>query len=336
MTTRRPSFICAAVLAGLTILSAARSLSAEERTQTDADVRAVITRSLPFIEEQGEWWIEEKKCITCHRIGLMTWSFTEAARRGFAVDAAKLDGWIDWTLTKSLSQNKQEGTIAGEKNLDGVAQLLMGREQNVSSPKRKESYALLVKLLVEGQADDGAWAPGGQLPRQKRPATETTEVSTIWNALALAGIDDPSSETRSVVQRASERLTLSESGKSAEWYATRLLFAATTDEPDGRNAWLKRLRSVQNDDGGWGWIAGESSDALATGLSLYALCQSGVATNDRAIQSARQFLVETQRDDGSWAVLGTKRTEKDSIEETSTYWGTAWATIGLLQTLPLK
>jgi hypothetical protein len=52
------------------------------------------------------------------------------------------------------------------------------------------------------------------------------------------------------------------------------------------------------------------------------------------VQSACQFLVETQRDDGSWDVRGTKERKKNGLEETSTYWGTTWATIGLLQTLP--
>jgi hypothetical protein len=254
------------------------------------------------------------------------------------VDGDKLDQWTDWTLTASLAPNEKDGVIVGSKNLDGVAQLLLGRGRSVSSSERNESYAtllrMLLRMLIEGQSDDGTWAPAGQLPSQKRSLLETTEVSTMWNALALARVDAPSDDTQPAVQRASQRLETVKPGKSTEWHATRLLFASATDGPPERAAWLQRLVSIQNSDGGWGWIAGESSDALATGLSLYALCQSGVATNDRAVQSACQFLVETQRDDGSWDVRGTKERKKNGLEETSTYWGTTWATIGLLQTLP--
>jgi squalene-hopene/tetraprenyl-beta-curcumene cyclase len=338
MNTQRPSFVGFAISAILTTLSANQSLWAEEPAPapalTNADVRATVTRSLPFIEAKGVWWIEEKKCVTCHRVGLMTWSLTEAARRGFAVDGDKLEKWTEWTLTKSLTRNEKEDTFAGSKNSDGLAQMLLGRDRNAASPQRDKSYALLAELLAEGQSDDGSWTPQGQLPRQKRPATETAEVSTMWNALALAGIDRPSDKTRSTVERASERLSRAMPGKSTEWYAARLLFATRIGEPKQNGGWQKRLRAVQNADGGWGWLTGESSDALATGISLFALCQSGVAANDSAVHSARKYLLETQRADGSWAVLGTKEMSKTQIEETSTYWGTTWATIGLLQTLP--
>jgi hypothetical protein len=85
---------------------------------------------------------------------------------------------------------------------------------------------------------------------------------------------------------------------------------------------------------GWGWIADESSDALATGMALYAMRQARVERDDSAVQSAQQFLMDTQQEDGSWAVHGTKESKKESMEETAGFWGTAWATIGLLQILP--
>ncbi len=239
-------------------------------------------------------------------------------------------------MTKSLSTDEKTGNLAGSTNLDGVAQLLLGREQSVPPSDLDESYASLAALLIDGQSDDGSWAPAGQLPAQKRPKAETTEVSTMWNTLALADCRDASPQTRSAIERASQRLSDAGTGTSTEWYATRLLFAAAFGQGDQRAAWRDRLCSVQNSDGGWGWITGEPSDALATGISLYALRKTGVDNSDPNVQAARRFLVDTQRDDGSWAVPGTKEKKKDGIEETSTYWGTAWATIGLLQTLSAR
>ena len=59
-----------------------------------------------------------------------------------------------------------------------------------------------------------------------------------------------------------------------------------------------------------------------------------VDVDDAMIKRAQRFLIDTQRDDGSWAVQGTKANKKDRIEETAVYWGTTWAVIGLVESLP--
>ena len=67
---------------------------------------------------------------------------------------------------------------------------------------------------------------------------------------------------------------------------------------------------------------------------LYALGVAGVPSGNPVVGRARGFLLTTQRDDGSWLVNGTKRAKQHRAEPTSIYWGTAWATIGLIGTLP--
>ena len=61
----------------------------------DEQTRATVRRSLPYIEEKGVWWMEEKKCVTCHRIGPMVWSLSAARERGLPV-SDRLDEWLDW------------------------------------------------------------------------------------------------------------------------------------------------------------------------------------------------------------------------------------------------
>ena len=80
-----------------------------------------------------------------------------------------------------------------------------------------------------------------------------------------------------------------------------------------------------------GWIADESSDALATGMSLYALGQTGPSSSPE-ITKAREFLRGSQLESGRWDVPGTKTSAKGNSTPTSTYWGTAWAVVGLLST----
>ena len=93
------------------------------------------------------------------------------------------------------------------------------------------------------------------------------------------------------------------------------------------------LAKQQQSDGGWGWLVNDPSDALGTGMALYALLQTS-SVEPAVIQRAQQFLVATQGDDGSWPVKGTKAKKRDSVQETATYWGTTWAVIALTESLP--
>jgi hypothetical protein len=83
----------------LTISSRADEKAAAENPTSEAAVRRTIEKSLPYIEAQGLYWIEEKKCASCHRVSFMTWSLSAASRRGFDVDLAKVNEWIDWSIT---------------------------------------------------------------------------------------------------------------------------------------------------------------------------------------------------------------------------------------------
>jgi hypothetical protein len=97
-------------------------------------------------------------------------------------------------------------------------------------------------------------------------------------------------------------------------------------------AQLAALFSRQQPDGGWSWLAGEPSDAFATGQVLYALAAIGDA-DDSPIRGAWMFLRDSQQPDGSWIVPSTKA-GVDGSQPASIQWGTGWGTIGLLSTLP--
>jgi squalene-hopene/tetraprenyl-beta-curcumene cyclase len=187
-------------------------------------------------------------------------------------------------------------------------------------------------MISNDQEEDGSWKPGGQLPFQKRPKPETTAVTTMWLALALAD-HDTVQNSRVAVCRALEFIKSSEPGKSTEWYVARLLLARRLGDRENVDATVKELRNQQQKDGGWGWIIGEQSDALATGMSLYVLLRAGVGDMN-TISRAKRFLIDGQQEDGSWPVAGTKQKKRDRIEETATYWGTTWAVLALTESLP--
>ncbi|MEM7350464.1 MAG: prenyltransferase/squalene oxidase repeat-containing protein [Acidobacteriota bacterium] len=289
-------------------------------------VRLAIERSLPYLEEYGVAWIETHGCSSCHQVPVMFWSHHAAADRGLAVDKVKLDEWTRFVLDESKT--------AGVLNADGIAQMILGRPQALPPAQASELEAL-AEIVAAGQQDDGSWQAGGQLPQQRRPVSETHRVSTAWATLALASYDDSTETVAAARRQLDEWLQDTSGGESLEWLAVRLLYAHRFGDPQRTAELRQALLAQQNADGGWGWLRGGTSDAFATGQSLYTLQQLPRQDDAAAIERARTFLLDNQQDDGSWSVRSTLRQEHGPTP-TGIYWGTGWATIGLLSTLPVE
>jgi squalene cyclase len=307
------------------LLIAACGASSAADAPTTRQIRDAVQRSIPFIQKKGVWWIDKKNCVSCHRVNNMIWSLGEARRNGFEV-SDQLDEWVKWATDSSLSKN-EKGTIVGLGNKEGVAQLLLAPGTETAD-ERKE----LAALLLDGQQADGSWPPGGQLPSQKRPAPETAAVSTMWITLALTRHGD-SEESNAAVKKAMQYVAKSPAGTSIEWHTTRLLLAVEQKDHPARDRIVETIRERQQADGGWAWRLGGASDALGTGLAVHALTHAGFKPADPSIRRARDYLLKTQRKDGSWAVNGTKSKKKGSVQETATYWGTTWAGLALIAVL---
>jgi len=68
---------------------------------------------------------------------------------------------------------------------------------------------------------------------------------------------------------------------------------------------------------------------MPTGQSLYALGLADVKDDAPVIQAARRYLLTTQKPDGGWSAPTKKAIGGNQI---SSYWGSAWAVIGLART----
>ncbi len=94
--------------------------------------------------------------------------------------------------------------------------------------------------------------------------------------------------------------------------------------------------SLQHGDGGWGQEAGLASDAYATGQALYFLSLAGVARDRAEVRRGVAFLVGRQKEDGSWPM--TSRAHPGAKPMTNpvpiTYFGSAWAVLGLVRSVP--
>jgi hypothetical protein len=95
------------------------------------------------------------------------------------------------------------------------------------------------------------------------------------------------------------------------------------------------LLARQNADGGWAWLKdNRSGDAFATGQALYALGKTGLDGADPSVGRAWDFLLRTQTSEGGWHTPQEAVNTRPRKLNVYDHWGTAWAAIGLLETLP--
>lgn len=280
-----------------------------------------VDRALVYVKEKGDAWIGEKNCVSCHMVTGTVWSLKEAEESGHKVDAdatANLRAWV----AASVFQ-KDPGP-------EGLAQVILAKSANQENAPFE---AMRAKLLSK-QRPDGSWSPEGQTPEQKRPLAEGREVVTMWAMLAAGN----SPRAKAAVARAWSTIDLPSSKVSTEWHALRLLVALRLEKSSAEIERVKALIGAQNKDGGWGWVVGEESDAIATGQAIYALSfvPGRTPAVRESIQRARKLLLGSQLPDGSWSAKSTLAQHKDEVIPTSRYWATTWAVTGLCRTEKLR
>jgi uncharacterized protein with WD repeat len=306
--------------------------------------REAAERGLAFLETDAAKWRKERQCATCHHGTMTVWAMSEAKSQGYAVAAETLKDVAGWTKERLKDIDKPRDTRPGWNMVSTPAVYLAVMAQAV--PKQEAVSADELKRiaghLVRHQENDGSWA-WSLAPAKNRPPPvfESDEVVTLLAYVALGPHvpADPKekSEARDGREKAAAWLKKAEPSTTTQALALRLfrdVRAGNTPKElaPGIDAFLGR----QNKDGGWGQDKDLPSDAYATGQALYFLSLAGLK-NDRAeVRRGVTFLVANQKEDGSWPM--TSRAHPGEKPFTNpvpvTYFGTAWATLGLVRSVP--
>ena len=317
--------------------------AAGQMVTNETTVHGIVKKALPSIVSGANEWMAENDCVTCHRVTHAAWALNLATEHlGTGADTGitskqvwQINQWAtNWTklakpdVRANAVQNK---TLQNNADTVGQAILAVATVRNSLGDDWENAY---YASIIEGQKPAGFWNAGGQLPMQKRAVRETNEVTTMWTLVALNTSSLSSPKQDSIEHKATQWLTSKESvtaGQSTEWWALKSLLNETDTETSQEDLPVTQLLSFQNSDGGWGWLVNDDSDALGTGIALYALAQHATPAANQARNQAIDFLRTTQLPNGSWNVKGTKKNGRNKIVDTASYWGTCWAVIGLLQ-----
>ena len=316
-------------------------------------IRQAVENSLPFLEKAGLEW-ETKKCVSCHHGPWMMWSGYEAKQRGFVVNEESLEQVRAGSLKAYSSHPKLQPTNRDVLNHLSINVIYLTFGMGAKGEPDAETAKFFDKAaahLIEQQKEDGSWKvilkkfDGRPVPASTTTPPELTttflmaplidndDVTTLWALLAL-NYREPAGISKEVLAKSNEKglkfLSDNPPSDTLQSLVLRIMLNKRLGKADDVQTLVKQLLALQQDDGGWCQTKKLRSDALGTGQALVALTSAGVTTESPAVVKARGFLIKSQKPDGSWDVMSRAY----QAPEFSSYMGTAWATLGLVRTLP--
>jgi hypothetical protein len=312
---------------------------------TAQQARKAAERGLDFLQKDAARWRKDRECSTCHHGTMTVWALSAARSRGYDVAADTFADMVKWTKDRlleriDLPRDKRPGwSMVNTPALYLSLMALTVPNQNAVSADELKRIA---GHLLRHQEADGSWA-WSSAPAKNRPPPvfESDEVATLLGYLALGPQvpADPKekSEVRVAREKAAAWLAKTTPTGTTQAAALRLLVKVQAGEPvKTLQTEIDQFLARQNKDGGWGQLRDAASDAYATGQALYVLDLAGVQSGREEIRRAVRFLVETQKEDGSWPMKSRGHpgvTPSDNIVPI-TYFGSAWATLGLVGAVP--
>jgi hypothetical protein len=274
--------------------------TASEDSPSPAD--AALDRGVAFLVRDAQKWKADHSCVSCHHGALTVWAMAEVRRSGRAVDEPALGDFITWSLEAGegkTSVPRPEGRPKAFNSKALVFALGLGAV-GISEEPAKAGVTKLIETVKSDQAEDGSWVawPETRPPIFGPSDDSVTALGTLAMITAAESGDESAKAHR---DKGIEWLTKTPTDDDPQSVAMRVVVLLRA----GRSAeeiapLVERIKSRQKEDGGWSQTADMASDAWATGQALYALSIAGLKSDDPAIARGREFLVRTQKEDGSW------------------------------------
>jgi hypothetical protein len=251
-------------------------------------------------------------------------------------DARKVGLQIDEVNFKRQYERAFEASSSTRVDTIGYALWALNIGQHAPDDKTEK----MVEYLLNYEKDLGTWRI-----TVDRPPAEASRFTT--NYVALRGLNryGTARQREAISTRATAVRKWLESASAAdtEDQAFRLRLAYELKlSSEKMDAFVQRLLSEQDGEGGWAQKAGMKPDAYATGLVLVALHEAGgVSRQHPAWLRGLGYLLRSQKPDGSWHVVSRAKPIQEYFESGFPHgkdqfisaFATGWATEALLISL---
>lgn len=284
--------------------------------QDPVDTRTAITRSIQLLEHTSDQFFHKSACFACHEQPPAEFAAAAARAKGIPVDEkASHERLLQITLPINPVALEGAAALGGaDNNLYAVEALVRAGY----APNRITDY--LAANLAAAQGGDGGW----HLPGYSRSPLQDSDFSRTamaMRALKTYGTPGRADETKQRLERGKQWLIHTDP-LILEDLDMRLVGVAAAG---ASSAELRKLAepilALQRADGGWAQRQGFPSDAYATGMTLWALQESGVMRPD---PKGLKFLLGTQSADGSWHVASRATKFQEYFESGFPYGQDQW------------
>jgi hypothetical protein len=304
-----------------------------------ADLKTSIQRSLSLLSKMSVVAATNGGCASCHSHNIVDIAEGAARAKGFPIDDKIVSQ--RQTLTKAPFFAPASGLERFDRPVPEIDAYALIALHSGGHPADRTTDTVVANLMAQ-QRVDGHWTTG----TVARPPIEDGDIFRTAlgvRALALYGTPGRAAEIRQRIAKARTWL-LEAKATTAEDRNMQLLglFWASADAQH-RDRLAKGILSKQRADGGWSQTDNLASDAYATGQSLFALKEAGgVGGANAAYMKGIDYLLSTQRADGSWYVRSRAPKFQPFFDGGFPYghdqWissmATGWATVALTMALP--
>lgn len=315
------------------------AVSTQATPPRSAKVDVTIDRGLDFLVKDALAWKKEHNCVSCHHASQVIWSLREAKQSGRTVNEPILADLTKWVAESGDGKTGVARPPGIPKALNAKAvwfALALGADTKPDEMTRK-GLKLLCKTMEGDQTENGSWLswPDTRPPIFGNSDDSMTALATLAVQFAAERGD---AEAIAIRDKGVQWLAKTKCDDDPQSVAMRLVLWKRLGRP--ANEWeplAQQIKQRQNADGGWSQAKGMESDAWATGQALYALAHVGIKANKGIIARGQEFLIKTQREDGSWPMT-SRPTTPGSKGATSLIpivgAGSSWAVLGLVKSTP--
>ena len=305
MTTTAP--ICVRIVVVLFVLTSPSSaVHAEDRLAKYDPIASAVAKSLPLLEKGAKGSMEQRKqCFNCHNQGLPIMALTTAQSRGFSIDVEHLKQQIQFTadfLTRNKARYREGEGQGGQIDTAGYA--LWALDNGRWKPD--ETTAAVAEYFLLRQSDREHYAPESVRPPSEQSRFTSTYVAL--RGLKTFGVPEQKERIDARIDRVRQWLVKAEPEDTEDRVFRLRAFQLIGVSEESVQQAAKDLQSSQRSDGGWAQRDDMESDAYATGTALVALHETGgMATDDSIYSKGLEYLISSQKVDGSWYVASRSK-----------------------------